>query len=225
MIAAKHSMFGTKLKNPYPANLAMWDCKWNAGLGVHDSYTTQWVDILGGIGNASVVRNTVAFNDKSIGITNSGRLLSPSYSIGSKELTMEFVARRIEGSDTGELGVLFENPWFGINLRPQDGGGVRFTCGGDYDFSKDITAICTYTLVRSRAGNSFYANGVRLGGNTSIANTNTKYLAMGCWQENIDSSVFVTGDIFAVRMSDYAFSINEVLYSCGLDQKRFGFLP
>lgn len=159
--------------------VAMWDGIENAGWKTHRSNLP--VDLIGGIGNFSLARASATVDEKSVVFASSGRIVTPSYQIGNRVLTMQMCALRSGGSSLGELGVLWENPWFGINLRPQ-GPGVRFTCGQDIDFLTDITKAETYTLVRDTTQCKFYKGTMLLGQqNISITSFATKQLAAGNW--------------------------------------------
>lgn len=225
MFAARQIAFGKSAKkweNPYITNriVAMWDGEWNAGGGKHDEQAIQWVDIIGGIGNASIARNFVVFEQRFVSISNKGRLVTPEYNIRRNELTFEFVARRTGGNEWGEIGALFENPWFGINLRSSNN--VRFTCNGDYDFTVDTTTFSTYTLVRKLDGGYFYVNGDLVGVSGAISSQSTTNLAFGCWQSQVNDDMDAKGELCAIRMYNYAFSDSEVKRNCEIDQARFG---
>lgn len=228
MIAARNAflMSGgapTPWQNPYITDglVAMWDGEWNAGGGVHDATATTWADLAGSVGDAVFNRTGATFGDMAVNFNNTtSRLQSPVYSISNMVLTMELVARRTGGASRGEIGALWENPWFGINLRNAN---VRFTFGTDIDYYRNVSEAQTYTLIRYSGDNRFYAGATLLGtSNLGITPMNTGKLGIGAWQSSVSSITKVSGDIYSIRLYSRALTAAEVAANYAVDAARFG---
>ena len=202
------------------SSLAIWDAIENAGWESHTSDASLGVaDLVGGVGKMAVDRNDITFTDNAIHVERLGRLISPTYSIGNKTLTLQYVAKNIGGLSGGEVGALWENPWFGINLRSAQQG-VRFTYGTDTDYRIDVSIPRTYTLVRASRKNRFFAGKTLLGTSSrSISTINTRDFRLGAWNDG--ASINVNGDIYCVRLYLSALSDDDVFSLVDTDIARF----
>lgn len=203
--------------------VAMWDGIENAGWGVHDSDITIWKDLIGGMGDATIGRNLITFTTDRVYISQVGRLIVPNYSVSNRDFTIEVCASLISKKSTAEFGMIWDNPWLGINIRGTES--VRFTCQADFDFTTDTTKINTYSLTRGTNGRSFYISGLTVH-NDSTAKTSvaTKSLRIGVWQEDVAYPVNDTcGNCFCCRIYERKITAQEVAANYAIDKVRFGF--
>ena len=202
--------------------IAMWDGIENAGWGSHDSDITIWKDLIGGMGDATINRNLITFMTDHVYTSRVGRLIVPNYSVSNKDFTLEVCASFISRKNDAEFGVIWDDPWLGVNIRGTTN--VRFTCQGDFDFTTDTTKINTYSLTRGTSGRTFYISGLTVR-NDSTAKTSvaTKSLRIGVWQENKRYPYHDTrGNCFCCRIYERKITAEEVAANYAIDKTRFG---
>lgn len=220
---------------PYATNglIAYWDAVWNAGLGVHDSATSTWIDLSTNHFDATqrVATGWSWTNDAYVAEgANWQGFLVPSgftalFDAARGGHTIEIISSM---SATRRMTIFGAYAYYSVNFE-------YFPLNGQPSFrwyynstpSQTFTVPTptnrqSFAVVSSSTGTYGYMNGALMAQNTTNAYVSTNRGSFVIGGEPARNTMSMAGEICAIRVYDRPLSQAEIAHNVAIDAVRFG---
>ena len=222
--------------NPYVTDglVAMWDGEWNAGIGVHDSEATSWVDCI--VGKKLVSQGGHSWGNKALYVNEQWCWENLNNLVDIQSLSPYFDGPKTEGGGntieivlnaeaTGSKNI-FGDRYTNVNIFTNNGKVCAWLGNGNNTVSNlpvGVSGTASFVVSKDTAIiNTSYSNGILsnsyqgrvYSGSNPMKKFGVGYGEYAAWG-------IASGDIYCIRMYSRALTASEIAANYAVDKARF----